>query len=162
AEGQAAGAADPAAGAGAARAGAGDLQEGLRRLPRRQGLHGQVRRSAMTRTRLALAAALAAAVLLPPASARSQAAQAPKPDAATPKIEPRADELMKRMSALLAKTKTFTLEAEESFDAEFANAYRVQLTNVRSLTLERPSRFVASAKGDTANRNSWYDGKTLT
>jgi hypothetical protein len=109
----------------------------------------------------ALAFALAAAALLAPAGARGQA-DSPRAEAKPPGIEPRADELMKKMAALLARTKSFTLEAEESFDAEFAKAYRVQLTNVRTLTLERPSRFVATAVGDTAHRASWYDGKTLT
>src|SRR4029453_15425969 len=108
------------------------------------------------------------------APARAPAAPAPAPIAAFAqaeapkgapegnKIEAKADELMKRMSAFLARTKTFTLEAEETFDAEFAKAYRIQLTNVRTLTVERPSRFAATAVGDTAHRASWYDGKTLT
>jgi hypothetical protein len=113
-------------------------------------------------SRLRAGLALAALAWLAPAGARAQAAAPPRPDAAPSRIEPRADELMKKMSALLAKTKAFTLEAEESFDAEFANAYRIQLTNLRTLTLERPGHFVATATGDVANRNSWYDGKTLT
>jgi hypothetical protein len=89
-------------------------------------------------------------------------AEAPKGAPEGNKIEAKADELMKQMSAFLARTKTFTLEAEESFDTEFAKAYRIQLTNVRTLTVERPSRFSATAIGDTAHRASWYDGKTLT
>ena len=107
-------------------------------------------------------AVLIAVVLLAPRPALGQASPEPKPEAAASKIEAKADELMKQMSALLARTKTFTLEAEETFDAEFAHAYRIQLTNVRTLTLERPSRFAATAVGDTAHRASWYDGKTLT
>ena len=115
----------------------------------------------MTRRLSPPGAGLARAALawLAPAAVR---AQAPKPEPAASRIEPRADELMKKMSALLAGTKRFTLEAEESFDAEFAQAYRVELSNVRTLTLERPSHFASTAVGDTAHRASWYDGKTLT
>ena len=109
-----------------------------------------------------LCAVLSAAVLLAPGPALGQAGPQPKPEAAPNKIEARADELMKQMSAFLARTRTFTLEAEETFDAEFARAYRIQLTNLRTLTVERPSRFAATAVGDTAHRASWYDGKTLT
>jgi hypothetical protein len=107
-------------------------------------------------------AALGAAVLLAPGPALGQASPQPKPEAAASKVEAKADELMKQMSAFLARAKAFTLEAEETFDAEFAKAYRIELTNVRTLTLERPSRFAATAVGDTAQRASWYDGKTLT
>src|SRR4029453_6959634 len=74
----------------------------------------------------------------------------------------KADEIMKKMAAFLKGTKTFSLEAEETFDTEFARAYRIQLTNVRTITVERPSRFAAVAKGDTVHRASWYDGKSLT
>jgi hypothetical protein len=109
-----------------------------------------------------LCAVLSAAVLLAPGPALGQAGPQPKPEAAPNKIEARADELMKQMSAFLARTRTFTLEAEETFDAEFARAYRIQLTNLRTLTVERPSRFAATAVGNTAHRASWYDGKTLT
>jgi hypothetical protein len=104
---------------------------------------------------------LAAAAALTPIAAFAQA-EAPKAAPEGHKIEAKADELMKQMSAFLARAKTFTLEAEESFDAEFARAYRIQLTNLRTLTVERPSRFAATAIGDTAHRASWYDGKTLT
>lgn len=95
--------------------------------------------------------------------ARAAQATAPSPQSeAARTIDPKADEAMKKMSAFLAGQKTFTLEAEETFDAEFARAYRIQLTNVRTLTVQRPSRFAAVATGDTLHRASWYDGKSLT
>jgi hypothetical protein len=91
-----------------------------------------------------------------------QAAPAPPAAGKPTQVEAKADEIMKKMAAFLKDTKTFSLEAEETFDAEFARAYRVQLTNIRTITVERPSRFAAVAKGDTAHRASWYDGKSLT
>jgi hypothetical protein len=96
--------------------------------------------------------------LTPMQGGTQTAASAPK----APAIEARADEVLRKMAKLLAGTKRFTLEAEETFDAEFAHAYRIQLTNVRTLSVERPSRFVTSATGDTLHRASWYDGRSLT
>ncbi len=111
----------------------------------------------------AIAAITAAGLASSPVAMGSQApSPAPRAGSATTTIDPRADDVMKRMSAFLAGMKTFTLEAEETFDAEFARAYRIQLTNVRTLTVERPSRFATVATGDTLHRASWYDGKSLT
>ena len=111
----------------------------------------------------ALAVRFAAFVLLlAPAALSAQAAPPATADAAPSAIDSRATEWMKKMSALLAGARTFTIEAEETFDAEFARAYRLQLTNVRTVTMERPSRFSAVATGDTLHRASWYDGKALT
>jgi hypothetical protein len=98
---------------------------------------------------------LAVTLMLTAADASAQAAIAAR-------VHPRAEEAMRAMSAFLAKTKSFTLEAEEAFDAEYARSYRVQLTNTRKITVERPSRFSTVAHGDVMDRASWYDGKTLT
>ena len=107
-------------------------------------------------------AALGAAFALAPAAA----AQEPAPPATAPapvrRVDPRADEILKKMGALLAATPRFALEAEETFDEVSDNAPRVQLTNLRRVGVERPSRFAADVTGDTLTRASWYDGKTLT
>src|SRR5262245_13456658 len=90
---------------------------------------------------------------------------APAPDAAAKparRVDPRADEILKKMSALLAGAPRFALEAEETLEEVSDNAPRVQLTNVRRIGVERPGRFAADAAGDTLNRAAWYDGKTLT
>lgn len=90
-------------------------------------------------------------------------AQEPAPQAApSRRVDPRADEILKKMGALLAAAPRFALEAEETFDEVSENAPRVQLTNLRRVGVERPSRFAADATGDTLTRASWYDGKTLT
>ena len=106
----------------------------------------------------------ATAVVL--AFSTSVGAQAPAPPTKTPAapagVDARADEALRKMTTFLAGTKRFSLEAEETFDLEVARAYRVELTNVRTLTVERPSRFVGVASGDTLHRSSWFDGRTLT
>ena len=97
------------------------------------------------------------------AGAQETAPPAP-PEAAAPRprrVDPRADEILRKMSALLAGTPRFAMEAEETFDEVSENAPRLQLTNVRRIGVERP-RFAADATGDTLNRAAWYDGRTLT
>jgi hypothetical protein len=89
-------------------------------------------------------------------------AEAP-PAAPRPRVvEARAEELLKLMSAFLAKTPRFALEAEETFDEVYAGAPRIQFTNLRRVAVQRPARLAADATGDTLNRAVWYDGKTLT
>src|SRR5262245_38204299 len=93
------------------------------------------------------------------------AAGVPGAGAQTPsssRIDPKADQVMRTMAAFLAKAKAFTVEAEEAFDAEYAGAYRVQLTGTRTITVERPSHFATVATGDVMDRASWYDGQNLT
>lgn len=66
------------------------------------------------------------------------------------------------MSEFLAKTRSFALRAEETFDEIPDGELRRELTNVRRVAVERPNHFAADATGDTLNRASWYDGKTVT
>lgn len=113
-------------------------------------------------------ASLSMALCLVPAARAQQAAPSPSPaPQATPapivrRIDPRADEILKKMSALLAAAPRFALEAEETFDEVSDNAPRLQLTNVRRIAIERPARLAADATGDTLSRATWYDGKTIT
>lgn len=109
---------------------------------------------------------VAALCLAAGAGAQEAPAASPAPEAPTPapvrRIDPRADEILKRMSALLATAPRFALEAEETFDEVSDNAPRLQLTNVRRIAIERPARLAADATGDTLNRATWYDGKTIS
>jgi hypothetical protein len=99
----------------------------------------------------------------PAPNAVERTTEAPEPEAPRPRqVEARADALMKEMSAFLAKQPRFALEAEETLDEVYAGAPRIQLTNVRRAAIQRPSRFASDASGDTLNRSSWYDGKTIT
>ena len=77
-------------------------------------------------------------------------------------VDPRADELVKQMSDLLASTKSFALEAEETYDEVPEQLPRTQLTNLRHVALRRPDRMVGDVSGDALNRSFWYDGKTLS
>jgi hypothetical protein len=77
-------------------------------------------------------------------------------------IDPRADELVRKMSDFLASTKSFTLDAEELYDEVPPDLPRTQLTSSRHVALRRPDRMAGDASGDAVNRSFWYDGKTLS
>jgi hypothetical protein len=114
----------------------------------------------MTSTTRRAALAMAALTLASFQGARAQAPPAPRETMRA--IDPRAEKAVREMATFLAAARRFGLEAEETFDLEVGRAYRVQLTNVRTLTVERPSRFMVDATGDTLHRSSWFDGRTLT
>ncbi len=99
-----------------------------------------------------------AAWVLPALAGAQQPAPSPPPRA----IEPRADQELKKMSEFLARQPRFALEAEESFDEIPDGQPRMELTNLRRIAVERPNLVAADATGDTLNRASWYDGKTVT
>ena len=77
-------------------------------------------------------------------------------------IEPRVDELVRKMADLLASSKAFALEAEEVYDELPEDLPRMQLTCRRHVALRRPDRLAGTAAGDAINRSVWYDGKTVT
>jgi hypothetical protein len=77
-------------------------------------------------------------------------------------IEPRAQELMRQMSARLVRATSLAIEAEELYDEVPADAPRQQLTAVRRVAMRRPDRLVGDASGDALNRSFWYDGTTFS
>jgi hypothetical protein len=77
-------------------------------------------------------------------------------------IEPRVQELMRRMSDRLGQVSALALEAEEVCDEVPADRPRTQLTSVRRVAMRRPDRLVSDATGDAYNRALWYDGRTVS
>ncbi len=106
---------------------------------------------------------LAAVLLLGPAAfAQEPPAPPVGPDPAPARlVEPRADELVRKMSDLLSSSKAFALEAEEVYDEVPEDLPRVQLTSRRHVALRRPDRLAGTAAGDAVNRSVWYDGHTV-
>ena len=105
-----------------------------------------------------------AALLLGPAAFAQEppAPQVATQTAPTRFVEPRVDELVRKMSDLLVASKAFALEAEEVYDEVPEDLPRVQLSSRRHVALRRPDRAAGTAAGDAINRSVWYDGKTLT
>jgi len=110
-------------------------------------------------------ARLVSALLL----AGATSAQEPPPPPIEPELAPesrlldaRADELVRKMSELLAGAQAFALEAEEVYDDVPEHQPRTQLTGRRRVALRRPDRLAGDAEGDAINRSVWYDGKTFS
>jgi hypothetical protein len=66
------------------------------------------------------------------------------------------------MGSFLAKTGRFAFEAEETFTVIEDREPKIDLTTIRRVAIVRPNRAAADTTGDTLNRASWYDGKSLT
>jgi hypothetical protein len=102
------------------------------------------------------------ALALAPLAGAQEPASGPLPAPPPRKVEARAEQELKKMGEFLAKLPHFALEAEETFDELPDGELRRQLTNVRRVAVERPNHVAADATGDTLNRASWYDGRTVT
>jgi hypothetical protein len=106
-----------------------------------------------------------AAILFLAGSAFAQEPPPPAEDADQPParlVEPRVDELVRKMSDLLTSSKAFALEAEEVYDEVPDDLPRIQLTSRRHVALRRPDRLAGTAAGDAINRSVWYDGRTIS
>ena len=77
-------------------------------------------------------------------------------------IEPAAEKLLKRMSEYLAGRQQFTLKAESSLEAVLTSGQKLQYDSPATLMVSRPNKLRAHRKGDLANQEFFYDGKTLT
>ncbi|MGD0059173.1 MAG: DUF2092 domain-containing protein [Verrucomicrobiia bacterium] len=106
---------------------------------------------------------LTAAALLGLVAASAPAADV-KPAAADakPAIEPRADELLRRMGDCLAQAQCFSVNAEIWQDVQLASGQRVQAGRTVELQVRRPNRFHAEVRSTRRNRGLYYDGKTIT
>jgi hypothetical protein len=81
--------------------------------------------------------------------------------AARPKIEPKTDEILKKMCACLTEQKHLGIQVEETFDVMSASGQKIQMTNRRKVLVSRPDRLMADSDGDTTRRLFYYDGKTI-
>ncbi|MDB6122161.1 MAG: hypothetical protein JWQ71_1154 [Pedosphaera sp.] len=79
-----------------------------------------------------------------------------------PKIDPRADELLKRFSDYLADAKFFSVTAEIWQDTTLPSGQQVQAGRSVDIQLRRPNRLHTEVKSTRHSRGLWYDGKNFT
>ena len=77
-------------------------------------------------------------------------------------IEPQAEKLLRKMSDYLAGRQQFSLRAESTIEAVLTSGQKIQFDSPATLTVSRPNRMRAHRRGDIANQEFFYDGKTLT
>jgi len=83
-------------------------------------------------------------------------------DAEPPRIDPKADALLQRMSDCLAQAPAFSVTAEIWQDIDLASGLRVQAGRSVELQVRRPNRFHAEVRSTRRNRGLFYDGTSIT
>jgi hypothetical protein len=114
----------------------------------------QNRFQAPARTRLGLALATCALTGL---MALSVSAADDKPA-----IDPRADELLKRMSDYLGQAQFFSVNAEVWQDVQLSSGQRLQAGRTVALQVRRPNRLRAEVQSTRHSRELVYDGSAIT
>jgi hypothetical protein len=79
-----------------------------------------------------------------------------------PAIEPRADELLKRMGDFLGQAPFFSVNAEVWQDVDLSTGQRVQTDRTVTLQVRRPNRLHAEVHSTRRNRELLYDGDNIT
>src|SRR5262245_26532321 len=90
------------------------------------------------------------------------AAWAPSGRAQPAGIDAQAEKLLRRMSDYLASRQQFSLKMESTLEAVLTSGQKVQFDSPATLMVSRPNKLRAHRKGDIANQEFFYDGKTLT
>lgn len=104
------------------------------------------------RLRLALAVGILSGLMALPARAADE----------KPAIDPRADELLKRMGDYLGQARFFSVNAEVWQDVDLASGQRVQAGRTIALQVRRPDRLHAQVHSTRRNRELIYDGSAIT
>jgi hypothetical protein len=89
----------------------------------------------------------------------------PKSDAAAesaPAIDTAAVAIVKRMGAYLRTIQAFRLQVESSTDEVLVAGPKIQYGRSADIVVRRPDRLRADVRTDEADRQLFYDGKTLT
>src|SRR5262245_34807857 len=79
-----------------------------------------------------------------------------------PTIDPRADELLKRMGDYLGQARFFSLNAEVWQDVELSSGQRLQAGRNIELQVRRPNLFHSTLRSTRHNHELMYDGSVLT
>jgi hypothetical protein len=79
-----------------------------------------------------------------------------------PAIDPRADELLKRMGDYLGQAQFFSVNAEVWQDVDLSTGQRVQADRTIALQVRRPDRLHAEVHSTRRNRELIYDGEAIT
>ncbi len=77
-------------------------------------------------------------------------------------IQPQAEQILRRMSDYLANQQKFTVKTENTLEVVLTSGQKLQFDHPATATVWRPNRLRAHRKGDLANQELYYDGKTLT
>jgi hypothetical protein len=77
-------------------------------------------------------------------------------------VEPKASQLLRKMSDYLAGLEQFSVQTENALDVILRSGEKIQFDSPAECAVQRPNKLRADRKGDIANQEFYYDGKTLT
>jgi len=77
-------------------------------------------------------------------------------------VDPKAEELMKKVMENVAAQKAFEFAAYDTLDEVTACGEKIQITHNRRFVVERPNKIRYTSRGDRLNADAWFDGKTFT
>src|SRR5882724_11499380 len=77
-------------------------------------------------------------------------------------VDPRADELLKRMGDYLGQAQFFSVNAEVWQDIQLSSGQRIQAGRTIELQVRRPNRLRAEVHSPRRNRELIYDGSAIT
>jgi hypothetical protein len=112
--------------------------------------------------RRTLGAALVSTALLAYGVTPSFAQNAvPTAPAVRPGIDPKADDVLRRMGASLAKATTFSFTVHDFTDQVLDSGQKVQLAKTIKVLVRRPDALVTDTKGDVVDRRFVYSGTKI-
>src|SRR3989304_1877313 len=77
-------------------------------------------------------------------------------------IEPKADQILRKMSDYLANLKQFRVQTENTLEVVLIWGKKLQFDNPVDVTMKLRNKLRADRKGDVFDQEFYYDGKTLT
>jgi hypothetical protein len=77
-------------------------------------------------------------------------------------IDPKADQILRKMCDYVAGLNQFSLHSENTIEAILTSGEKIQFDNPASLVVSRPNKLRAGRRGDIVDQEFYYDGKTLT
>ncbi|HXU83226.1 MAG TPA: DUF2092 domain-containing protein [Polyangia bacterium] len=82
--------------------------------------------------------------------------------AAAPRVDPKANELLKRMSDYLSGLQTFSFVAEHATEVVLQSGEKLEFLADSNVMVQRPNHLRSDRRGEKANVSLYYDGKSVT
>jgi hypothetical protein len=79
-----------------------------------------------------------------------------------PRVHPKADALLRKMSKDLAAMKTFSFDADHITEVVTEDGEKIQVPMSSTATVHRPNKIRSDRHGDHGNVSFYYDGEDLT
>lgn len=84
------------------------------------------------------------------------------PVSSMPTINPKVDELLRKMGDLIKNSKEYSFHAEILYDDILPSGQKLQFAAAQDVDVKRPDKVFAKYQSDVESREFWYDGKTFT